>query len=186
MTPRPTLLRVSAFCVLVALALMPHRVGAQLSTPPLIVVETSKGTFAFETYPNEAPRTVAHVVGLVRSGFYDGQRIHRALPAFVVQFGDPQTRDLTKRARWGRGAAASSGTPIGLTEISPKRRHQAGAVGVSHMGDPAKADSQIYVTLAPRPDLDGQYTVFAHVVEGEDVPARLQIGDEIRRAFVRE
>jgi cyclophilin family peptidyl-prolyl cis-trans isomerase len=186
MTKRVSLLLASAFCVLWALSLIPRRVVAQLATPPLIVVETSKGTFAFETFPNEAPRTVAHVVGLVQSGFYDGLRIHRALAGFVVQFGDPQTRDLTRRARWGKGAAASSGTPIGLSEISPRRRHQAGAVGVSHMGDPAKADSQIYVTLAPRPDLDGQYTVFAHVIEGEDVPARLQVGDEIRRAFVRE
>lgn len=57
---------------------------------------------------------------------------------------------------------------------------------MAHMGDPAKADSQIYITLAPRPDLDGRYAVFAHVVEGEDVPARLQVGDEIRRVFVRE
>lgn len=161
-------------------------VGAQLKAPLLIVVETSKGTFAFETFPREAPKTVAHIVALVRSGFYDGQRVHRAQPGFVVQFGDPQTRDLGKRAIWGRGAAASSGTPIGLPEITSKRQHQAGAVGVAHMGEPSKADSQIYVTLAPRPDLDGQYAVFAHVVEGEDVPARLQVGDEIRRAFVRE
>jgi len=59
-------------------------------------------------------------------------------------------------------------------------------VGVAHMGDPSKADSQIYVTLARRPDLDGQYAVFGHVVEGEDVPAALQVGDEIRRVYVRE
>ena len=186
MRPRTSLLLLGACCAFCALAWVPHRVVAQLSTSPLVVVETSKGTFAFETYPSEAPKTVAHVVALVRSGFYDGQRIHRALPGFVVQFGDPQTRDLTERARWGRGAAASSETPIGISESSPRRRHQAGAVGVSHMGNPAKADSQIYITLAPRPDLDGQYAVFAHVVEGEDVPALLQVGDEIRRAFVRE
>jgi len=158
----------------------------QLKTTPLIVVETSKGTFAFETFPNEAPKTVAHIVALARRGFYDGQRVHRALPGFVVQFGDPQTRDLAKRELWGRGAAASSGMPIGVPEITRKRLHQAGAVGVAHMGDPSKADSQIYVTLARRPDLDGQYAVFGHVVEGEDVPAALQVGDEIRRVYVRE
>jgi len=54
------------------------------------------------------------------------------------------------------------------------------------MGSPAKADSQIYITLAPRPDLDGQYAVFGQVVEGQDVPARLQVGDEIRRVYLRE
>jgi cyclophilin family peptidyl-prolyl cis-trans isomerase len=147
----------------------------------VIVVETSRGTFAFETYPNEAPKTVAHIVGLVQRGFYNGQRVHRAMPGFIVQFGDPQTRDLSLRDRWGRGAAASSGTPIGMAEITKKRLNQAGAVGIAHMGNPAKGDSQIYITLAARRDLDGRYAVFGRVIEGGDVPASLQVGDEIRR-----
>ena len=152
---------------------------------PVIVVETSKGTFAFETYPNEAPKTVAHIVGLVQKGFYNGQRVHRAMAGFIVQFGDPQTRDLSLRDRWGRGAAASSGTPIGVAEITKKRLNQAGAVGVAHMGNPAQGDSQIYITLAARRDLDGRYAVFGRVIEGVDVPASLQIGDEIKRVYVR-
>jgi cyclophilin family peptidyl-prolyl cis-trans isomerase len=151
----------------------------------VIVVETSKGTFAFETYPNEAPKTVAHIVGLVQKGFYNGQRVHRAMAGFIVQFGDPQTRDLSLRDRWGRGAAASSGTPIGVAEITKKRLNQAGAVGVAHMGNPAQGDSQIYITLAARRDLDGRYAVFGRVIEGVDVPASLQIGDEIKRVYVR-
>jgi len=93
----------------------------------IIVVETTKGTFAFETYDSEAPKTVAHVVDLVRHGFYDGQRIHRVAPRFVVQWGDPRSRDL-----------------------------------------------------------DGQQTVFGHVTEGDDVPARLERGDQIIRMYVRE
>jgi cyclophilin family peptidyl-prolyl cis-trans isomerase len=152
---------------------------------PVIVVETSKGTFAFETFPNEAPKTVAHIVALARKGFYDGQRVHRALAGFLVQFGDPQTRELALSDHWGKGDAASSGSPIGVAEITKKRLHQAGAVGIAHMGNPAKGDSQIYITLAPRPDLDGQYAVFGHVIEGGDVPAMLQVGDEIRRVYVR-
>jgi cyclophilin family peptidyl-prolyl cis-trans isomerase len=152
---------------------------------PIVVVETSKGTFAFETYPNEAPKTVAHIVGLVQKGFYNGQRVHRAIPGFIVQFGDPQTRDPSLRERWGRGAAASSGTPIGVAEITRKRLNQAGAVGIAHMGNPAKGDSQIYITLAARRDLDGQYAVFGRVIEGDDVPASLQVGDEITRVYIR-
>ena len=169
-------------CVPLGAAQLPPR---QPKPIPVIVVETSKGRFALETYPNEAPKTVAHIVALVQKGFYDGQRVHRALAGFLVQFGDPQTRDLSLRDRWGRGSAASSGTPIGVAEISKKRLHTAGAVGVAHMGNPAKGDSQIYITLAPRPDLDGQYAVFGHVIEGGDVPARLQVGDEINRVYVR-
>src|SRR5438270_13055096 len=53
-------------------------------TVPIIVVDTEKGTFEIETYPIDAPRTVAHIVDLVKRGFYDGQRVHRALPGFVV------------------------------------------------------------------------------------------------------
>ena len=153
---------------------------------PVVVVETSKGTFAFETYPNDAPKTVAHILELVRRGFYDGQRIHRALPGFVVQWGDPQSRDLNRQADWGKGAAASSGTPIGLPEMTKKRLHTKGAVGVAHTGLPALADSQIYVTLADRHDLDGKYTVFGHIISGDDVIDKIQVGDVIKRAYVRE
>ena len=151
----------------------------------IVAVETTKGTFAFATFPNDAPVTVEHVLALIRARFYDGQRVHRALPGFVVQFGDPQTRDLDKRELWGRGGAAASGKPIGVAEIAKKRTHKKGAVAMAHMGDPAKADSQIYVTLGDRPDLDGRYTVFGQVIEGDDVPARLEVGDLITRVYVR-
>jgi len=152
----------------------------------VVVVETSKGTFAFETYPNDAPKTVEHILALVKRGFYDGQRIHRALPGFVVQWGDPQSRDVNKQADWGKGAAASSGTPIGISEITKKHQHTKGAVGVSHIGVPTQADSQIYITLADRPDLNGKYTVFGHLIEGDDVVSALQVGDVIRKAYVRD
>jgi len=173
----------------ILLAVLGSIVGAVAQSEraaPLLVVDTSKGTFVFETFPKDAPLTVAHIVALAKAGFYDGQRIHRALPGFVVQFGDPQTRDLARRDRWGRGPAASSGTPVGLPEINKRRPHVPGAVGLSHMGNPAQADSQIYVTLSRRPDLDGQYAVFGRVVEGLDVPGRLEVGDDIRRVSVRE
>ena len=166
-----------------ALLLWPSHASAQ--TPAVIVVETTKGAFAFETYPNEAPKTVAHIVQLVRQGFYDGQRFHRALPGFVAQWGDPRSRDMSKEADWGRGDAASSGTPVGVPEIGKKRLHTKGAVAMAHAGDPSKADSQIYVTLADRPDLDGRYTVFGHLIAGADVPSRLQRGDLITRMYVR-
>jgi cyclophilin family peptidyl-prolyl cis-trans isomerase len=157
--------------------------GAQ-TAGPVVVVETARGTFSFETFPNDAPLTVAHIVALVSSGFYDGQRVHRAVPGFVVQFGDPQSRDLAKRELWGRGPAAASGKPIGAVELTKRRVHVKGAVGVAHMGDPGKADSQIYITLANRPDLDGQYVVFGQVIGGDEVPAALQPGDVITRAYL--
>jgi cyclophilin family peptidyl-prolyl cis-trans isomerase len=153
---------------------------------PVIVVETTKGTFAFETYPADAPKTVAHIVELVKNGFYDGQRVHRALPGFLVQWGDPRSRDLSRESEWGHGPEASSGHPIGASELRRKRQHSRGAVAVAHQGIPALADSQIYVTLANRPDLNNRYTVFGHLIDGDDVPARLERGDLIRKMYVKE
>jgi cyclophilin family peptidyl-prolyl cis-trans isomerase len=152
----------------------------------VIVVETSKGTFEIETYPIEAPKTVAHVVALVKRGFYDGQRVHRVLPGILVQWGDPRSRDANRDADWGRGHDASSGTPIGAAEINKKRIHIRGAVAMAHPGVPGQADSQMYVTLANRPDLDGKYTVFGQVTSGDDVPARLVRGDVITKMSVKE
>lgn len=176
--------------VLVAAAVWTRGVGvpglfAQPSAP-ILVVDTSRGTFAFELFQKDAPESVKHIVELARTSFYDGQRVHRAYPGFVVQFGDPQTRDLEKRELWGKGEAASSGAPIGLAEVNYKRKHGPLTVGLAHMGEPAKADSQLYITLARRPDLDGQYVIIGQVVDGRDVPPLLQVGDEIRRVYVRE
>lgn len=190
MSRRPLRSVGQAIALALLVALVPARsVRSQSKSAapaPVIVVETVRGRFAIQTYPADAPKTIAHVVALVKQGFYDGQRVHRVQPGFVMQFGDPQSRDLTRRDLWGKGDAASSGTPIGVSEISKKRPNVAGAVGIAHMGEPAKGDSQIYITLAPRPDLDGQYAVFGQVVDGEDVPSLLQVGDEITRVYLRE
>ena len=109
----PTTVR--AGLVVAAFVVTCHGLPAQNQAAPVIVVETSKGAFAFETYPDEAPKTVAHIVDLVKRGFYDGQRVHRAVPGFVVQWGDPQSRDLSKEALWGRGPGAASGTAVLVT-----------------------------------------------------------------------
>jgi cyclophilin family peptidyl-prolyl cis-trans isomerase len=152
---------------------------------PAIVVETSKGTFEFETYPDDAPKTVANIVALTKKGFYNGQRFHRVVPGFVIQAGDPQTRDMSKREQWGRGAAAGSGKPVGVAEFSKTHLHTTGAVAMAHAGDAAQADSQFYVTLGPKPALNGKYAVFGHVISGADVPAKIEVGDLIKRMYVK-
>ena len=153
------------------------------ATGPVIVVETEKGTFEFETFPTEAPKTVKHIVGLVQKRFYNGQRVHRVVPNFVIQMGDPMSRDMTKKEQWGTGG---SGTPIGAAEFSKLRTHQAGMVAMAHAGDAAKADSQFYVTLRATPQLDGQYTVFGKITSGMDVVQKIAVGDRIIRATVKE
>lgn len=149
---------------------------------PVLVVETVKGTIQIQTYPGEAPKTVEHIVALAKRNFYNGHRVHRVVNGFVVQFGDPQSRDMTKRDRWGSGG---SGRSIGVGEANPKRRHGVGAVAAAHPGDPRLADSQMYITLAPQPKLDGQFTVFGQVVSGMDVVQKLAVNDIVRRVTVK-
>ncbi len=152
----------------------------------VIVLETVKGRIEIETYPNEAPKTVEHVIALVKRNFYNGLRIHRVDKGFVVQFGDPQTRDMTKRDMWGRGFFAGSGHPIGVAEFSKKRTHVAGAVAMAHPGKATDADSQMYITLAPMHALDGKFTVFGRVISGMDIVQKLAVEDMIRRGSVRD
>jgi len=150
--------------------------------PAIVVVETEKGTFEFETYPNEAPKTVGHILGLIDKRFYNGQRVHRVVPGFVMQFGDQQTRDMTKEKMWGR----IEGPAVGVAEFSKLRTHVRGAVALAHNGDASKADTQMYVTLADTPRLNMKYVVFGKVISGMDVVDKLKYADRIVRVTVRE
>jgi cyclophilin family peptidyl-prolyl cis-trans isomerase len=151
---------------------------------PIIVVETLKGTFQFETYPNEAPKSVEHILGLVKRNFYNGMRVHRQIPGFIAQFGDPLSRDLSKQESWGTGGSFNI---VGVGEPNPKRTHVTGAVAMAYPGkDPRQADSQMYIMLAPRHSLDGDYTVIGQVIAGMDVVQKLAKGDIIRRVTVKE
>jgi cyclophilin family peptidyl-prolyl cis-trans isomerase len=152
---------------------------------PVFVVETMKGTFEIETYPNEAPKTVEHVLALVKRNFYNGQRILRIVPNQLVQFGDPQTRDMTKQAWWGRGFDAGSGKSIGLAEFSKKRLHKVGSVSMAHPGDAREADSQMFISLSAQPKWNGQYTVFGQVISGMDVVRKLAVTDRIVKVTLR-
>ena len=148
---------------------------------PMLLVETVKGNIEIQLYPADAPKTVEHVLALVKRNFYNGQRIHRLVPGYVVQFGDPQTRDMTRRDRWGSGG---SGRTIGVAEV--KRKHVPGSVAIAHVGeDRESADSQMYITFAAQPKLDRDFTVFGQVTSGMDVVRKLAVNDVIRRVTVK-
>ena len=149
---------------------------------PVIVLETVKGTIEFETYPGDAPKTVARILELVKKNFYNGLRFHRAEPNFLVQVGDPVSRDMSREAWWGR---SGSNNPIGAAEIVKGRRHRPGTVAMAHAGDPKFADSQFYIVIQPRPGLDGKYTIFGQVTSGMDVVQKLKRADILKRASVK-
>jgi peptidyl-prolyl cis-trans isomerase B (cyclophilin B) len=161
--------------------------SAQEKSPgagPIIVLETAKGTIEFETYPEEAPKTVARIVELVTKGFYDGLRFHRAEPNFLIQVGDPGTRDVSREKYWGGGG---SGKPIGVSEVTKKRRHLLGAVSMAYPGTArTAADSQFFITQRPAPEFDSKYTVFGRVLKGQEVVGRIQKGDLLKRAYLKD
>jgi cyclophilin family peptidyl-prolyl cis-trans isomerase len=175
-----------AAAVLAAISVTAPR--AQQKSPgagPIVVLETAKGVIEFETYPEEAPKTVAQITELVKRNFYNGQRFHRAEKNFVIQIGDPKSRDASLAAQewWGR---SGSGKPIGVGEITKKRTNVRGAVGMSHSGSARDADSQFYITLRVAPELDGKHAVFGRVISGMDVAAKIERGDVLRRAYLKE
>ena len=169
--------------MLLASAAHTHAQAPAPGTGPVIVLETAKGVIEFETYPEEAPKTVARIVELVKRNFYNGQRFHRVVPNLLVQVGDPTSRDMSRREWWGR---AGSGKPIGAAEITKKRRHLRGAVAMANVGDPKTADSQFYIVMRPAPEWDGKYTVFGRVTKGMDVVVRIQPADVLKKASVKE
>jgi cyclophilin family peptidyl-prolyl cis-trans isomerase len=142
---------------------------------PVMVIDTVKGTIQIQLFQNDAPKSVAHILALVNKSFYRAQRFHRAEPT-LVQFGDPQSRDMTRIDSWGTG---SSYNPIGVAEIS-KRKHVRGAVGLAHSGNATLADSQLYIMKAASPSLDGKHAIIGQVIAGLAVVDQIAKGDQIK------
>jgi peptidyl-prolyl cis-trans isomerase B (cyclophilin B) len=172
----------AAFGTLALPAAAPQQKGAPAG--PVIVLETVRGVIEIETFPEDAPKSVARILELVKKNFYNGMRFHRVEPNFLIQLGDPVSRDMSREAWWGRGPG--TGKPIGVAEISKKHRHVTGAVGMAHAGDPKLADTQFYIIIQPRPGLDGKYTIFGRVISGMNVAGKIQRADMLKRASVRE
>ncbi|MEM3160320.1 MAG: peptidylprolyl isomerase [Nitrososphaera sp.] len=133
--------------------------------PQIAELETAQGTIKIEFYPNAAPRHVNNFITLANDGFYNGTVFHRIFPGFVIQGGDPQTRNATSdRDTWGQGGPDYT-VPAEFSDIP----HVRGIVSMARASDPNSAGSQFFIVLEDSRFLDGQYTVFGKVIEGMDV-----------------
>lgn len=132
------------------------------------VIETNLGTIVVRFYDQDAPKTVANFEKLAKEGFYDGTTFHRIVPRFVIQGGDPNSKDAD-RSNDGQGG------PGYTVPAEIKRLHKRGALATARLGDqvnPKKesSGSQFFICLTDLPALDkGGYTVFGEVIEGMDV-----------------
>ena len=146
---------------------------ANATQDPIVVFETTKGTFKAVIYVGQAPITGNNFMKLVRSGFYNNLTFHRYEPNFVIQGGDPK----------GDGTGGS-GTNIPL-EIVPGLTHQLGSLGMARSNDPNSASSQFYVVTGPASFLDGQYAVFGRVTGPDQmaVVQALRAGDRMTKVY---
>ncbi|MGA4644159.1 peptidylprolyl isomerase [Limisphaera sp. 4302-co] len=132
------------------------------------VIQTSEGTMVLELWPEVAPRHVENFKKLACEGFYDGTCFHRVIAGFVIQGGDPLTKDESQKARWGTG-----GPPHCVPAEFNDRPHVRGVLSMARAQDPDSAGSQFFICHGDARFLDGQYTAFGRLVEGEDVLDRI-------------
>ena len=147
--------------------------AAELVTPyvsPHAFIETTKGTIEIELAVLDAPQTTQNFMALARRGYFNGLQVHRVVPHFVVQDGDPR----------GDG---SGGPGYTLRDELNDRPFIRGTVGMALSG-PDTGGSQFFIVHAPSPHLDAKFTVFAHVVNGMDVVDRIQQLDVIQRVRI--
>jgi peptidyl-prolyl cis-trans isomerase B (cyclophilin B) len=134
------------------------------------IIKTSEGDMVVEFWSDVAPNTVDNFKKLAKKGFYNGTAFHRIIKGFMIQGGDPLTKDPSQEARWGTG---DPGYKI-KAEFNSKS-HQRGVLSMARSSDPDSAGSQFFICLGDASFLDRKYTAFGHVIKGDDVLGK--IGD---------
>lgn len=125
-----------------------------------VVIETNFGKMVFTLLPDLAPETVRNFEKLAKSGFYDGTLFHRVIPGFMIQGGDPNTKNPDK-SRWGTG-----GPGYMLKAEFNSQSHFRGTVSMARSTDPDSAGSQFFIVTSDSTFLNGQYTAFGKIIEG--------------------
>ncbi len=128
------------------------------------VIKTTDGTMVAEFWRDAAPATVANFIKLAKAGFYDGTAFHRIIAGFMIQGGDPLTKDPSKEDLWGTGGPGYS-----IKAEFNAHKHVRGVLSMARSSDPDSAGSQFFLMLGPTPQLDGQYTAFGQLIKGDDV-----------------
>jgi peptidyl-prolyl cis-trans isomerase B (cyclophilin B) len=144
--------------------------------PTAIITLDKGGEIVLEFWPQDAPKHVENFLKLAGEKFYDGQRVHRVEPNFVVQFGDPQSKTLPMTdPKMGTG-----GPGYTIKAEFNKRPFERGVLGMARTSDPDSAGSQVYIMLGAAPFLNGKYTAFGRIASGMGVVEQIKVGDRIK------
>jgi peptidyl-prolyl cis-trans isomerase B (cyclophilin B) len=140
------------------------------SSNEVAVIKTSEGDMVVQFWTDAAPNTIDNFKKLARQGFYDGTIFHRIVKGFMIQGGDPNSKDPTKEDSYGQG-----GPGYNIKAEFNDHSHDRGVISMARGPDPDSAGSQFFICLAPVHRLDHQYTTFGKLIKGEDVLEK--IGD---------
>jgi len=134
------------------------------------VIKTSEGDMVMQFWTDAAPDTIENFKKLVKKGFYNGTIFHRIVKGFMIQGGDPDSKDPAKEARYGEG-----GPGYKIKAEFNDHSHERGVISMAREPDPDSAGSQFFICLGPVPRLDHQYTTFGKLIKGDEVLGK--IGD---------
>src|SRR2546427_4867075 len=160
------------FCYLIALVLGATAVAEEKkgeknsmnSSNEVAVIKTSEGDMVVQFWTDAAPKTIENFKKLARQGFYDGTIFHRIVKGFMIQGGDPNSKDPAKENSYGQG-----GPGYNIKAEFNDHPHDPGVISMARSADPDSAGSQFFICLAPIHRLDHQYTTFGKLIKGDDV-----------------
>jgi peptidyl-prolyl cis-trans isomerase B (cyclophilin B) len=140
------------------------------TTNEVAVLKTSAGEMVVEFWPDVAPKHVENFKKLAKQGFYDGTAFHRIIKGFMIQGGDPNTKDPNKEDSYGTGGPGHT-----VNAEFNDRKHVRGVLSMARSANPNSAGSQFFIMLGDAPSLDNKYTGFGKLIKGDDVLGK--IGD---------
>jgi peptidyl-prolyl cis-trans isomerase B (cyclophilin B) len=134
------------------------------NTNEVAVIDTTEGTMVVEFLPDKAPGTVENFKKLAQKGFYDGTCFHRIIKGFMIQGGDPLTKDAKQEHAWGTGGPGHT-----IKAEFNDHSHQHGVLSMARSSNPNSAGSQFFICHGDASFLDKQYTAFGQLIKGGDV-----------------
>ena len=160
-------------CLLAMAACLPgttmlHAAEGAAGKAPKAVIKTQLGDMEIVFFPDKAPNHVQNFIKLAKSGYYNGTIFHRVIPGFMIQGGDPNTKDPKKPETYGMGGPSEK-----LKAEFNDTPHRRGIVSMARTNDPNSAGSQFFIVVKDSSFLDGQYTVFGEVVKGMEVADKI-------------
>lgn len=135
---------------------------------PMAIIKTKLGELEIKFFPEVAPKHVENFIKLAKDGVYNGTIFHRVIPGFMIQGGDPNTKDPAKKETYGQG-----GPGYTIKAEFNDRPHKRGIVSMARAADPDSAGSQFFIVVEDSPFLNGKYTVFGEVVKGIGVADKI-------------